>query len=351
MTQVRRFLAIAVLLAAVPAFAQDKGKDKGPTYPPINPAIARLDQTISGLDGPGFCLGYNDARDVLVAGCDRGTLQVWHKDVLLGFRTGSGTGNLLAGHQGPVVRLAWGAAPILASAGVDRKINFWDMTEGKIVASATVESPIRALILSPDGKKVAGAGEDGVIHLWDPATGKTLGSMKDSSEWVHCLAFSADGNQIASGNNDGVITLWDAAGKKIRNLPAPPSPAPKVVPDPQPVTALAFQPDGKALFAGFSDGAIQVINLADGKIVRAMAGHTSAISALAFHPSGSVLVSGSKDRTVRLWNPAGGNLLKALEGHEAWVEDVVFLMQGTRLASVSADRTVRIWDLTDPAKK
>jgi WD40 repeat protein len=348
--RVRAWLGTAILfIASSPGSAQDKPKP--PPLPPINPAVARLDQTITGLDGPGFSLAYNGARDVLVAGCERGTLQIWHKDVLLGFRTGSGTGNRLQAHQGPVVRLAWGETPVLVSAGADKKVLFWDMVDGKSIASVSVENPIRALVLSPDGKKAAAAGEDGVIHLWETASGKSLGTMKESSEWILSLAFSPDGNQLAAGNNDGKIILWDAAGKKIRDLPAPPTPAPKTPPDPVPVTALAFNPDGKAILAGLADGNIQFISTGDGKVLRTMPGHASAVTALEFHPGGAVLVSASKDRTVRLWNPAAGNMIKALEGHEAWVEGVHFLMDGTRLASVSADQTVRLWDLTEPAKK
>lgn len=340
--------ATALLLLASTAFAQDK---KPPVFPPINPAVARLDQTIAGLDGPGFSLAYHPRRDILVAGCDKGTLLAWHKDVLLGFRPGSGAGHRLAAHAGPVLKLAWGATPVLVSAGADRKILFWDMVEGKTLNSATVDAPIRALVMAPDGKKAASAGEDGAIHIWDSATGKSLATIKNGPEWVLALAFTPDGNQIAAGSNDGKIVLWDTSGKKLRDLPAPPMPAPKTPPDPEPVTALAFSPDAKSLFAGQADGAIQHINLADGKIVRPLAGHQSAVTALEFHPSGSFLASGSKDRTARLWNPAAGAMLKALEGHEAWVEDVVFLLEGTRLASVSADGTVKIWDLTEPAKK
>jgi WD40 repeat protein len=224
---------------------------------------------------------------MLVAGCDRGTLQVWHKDVLLGFRSGSGTGQRLNGHQGPVVCMAWGAHPILVTAGADRKVLFWDMIEGKATASASVEGPVRTLELSPDGKKAASAGEDGVIHLWDTATGKSLGQWKDAPEWILSLAFSPDGNQLAAGYHDGKIVLFEG-GKKVRDLPAPPSPAPKVPPDPTPVTALAFNPDGKSLFAGLADGNIQLINIGDGKVVRAMPGHGSAITALVLHPSGPV---------------------------------------------------------------
>jgi WD40 repeat protein len=93
------------------------------------------------------------------------------------------------------------------------------------------------------------------------------------------------------------------------------------------------------------------VNVADGKTVRTLPGHASAVTGLAFHPSGTVLASSSKDRTIRLWNPANPQPLKVLEGHSAWVEGVTFIHQGTRLASVGADQTVRIWDLTEIPKK
>ncbi len=167
------------------------------------------------------------------------------------------------------------------------------------------------------------------------------------------MAYSPDGKTIAAGAIDGRWHLWDvASGKKTLDgkaaVPAMPNQPP---PDATAVTALAFSPDGKTLAAGGADGQIYLFNVADGKFIRALAGHTSAITSVAFHPTGTLLVSASKDRTLRLWTPATGQLVKALEGHTAWVQCVTFLAQGTRLASASADHTVRLWDLTEPMKK
>lgn len=348
----RRMLAASwvVLLGSLSLTAQPPAK--APDFPPINPAVARLDQTITGLDGPGFAIAYNPETDSVAAGCERDSIQTWNKDVLLSIRMGSGTGSIIKGHQGAVIALAWRGGPILASAGYDHKILFWNMTDGKIINTATTSGALKALAMSPDGKTLASAGEDMVVQLWDVASAKPTAKFADHKDWILCLAFSQDGKQLASGAFDGTVCLWDVAGaKKLASLPAPPNPLPKTLPDPIPAQALAFSPDGKTLLLGGADGNIQLINLADGKIVRALPGHTSAITGLAFHPSGNVLASSSKDRTLRLWNPANPQPLKVLEGHTAWVEGVTFIREGTRLASVSADQTVRIWDLTEIPKK
>src|SRR5262245_51866130 len=103
------YLSAAVLVAiATCGLGQQPGKGpKEPAFPPINPAIARLDQTIGGLDGPGYAIAFSEDIDLLLAACDGGTIQGWKKDVLLGIRNGTGSANKLRGHQGPVLALGW----------------------------------------------------------------------------------------------------------------------------------------------------------------------------------------------------------------------------------------------------
>ena len=78
---------------------------KPPELPAINPAQARLDQTLAGLDGPGFALAADEPSGILAAGCERGTIAYWNKDISLGVRTVANTVQTLSGHQGPVLAL------------------------------------------------------------------------------------------------------------------------------------------------------------------------------------------------------------------------------------------------------
>src|SRR5438105_1242529 len=88
--------------------------------PPINPAQARPDQVIPGLDGPGFSIAASDTGGYLAAGCERGTIHYWTKDVSLGVRSGAFAPSVLKAHEGPVLALAC-HGPTLVSAGADQK--------------------------------------------------------------------------------------------------------------------------------------------------------------------------------------------------------------------------------------
>jgi WD40 repeat protein len=341
-------LGLSLLLAALGVLP---GAAQPPAQPNLAPALARLDQTVSGLDGPGFAIAYSEPLGLLAAACETGTVQIWRKDVLLGARSGNGTACVLRGHDGAVTALAWNGGPVLASAG-GGKILLHSVADGKLLRPLPADRQVRALAMSPDGKTLAAAGDDPTVRLWEVATGKSAAALRDHTDWVLCLAFSPDGKLLASGGYDGLVRLWDVAGaKKMRDLTAAPVPPPKPAPEPSAVLSVAFSPDGKTLALGSANGQIRLANVADGKLVRALAGHGSAVTGLAFHPGGKLLASAGKDRTVRLWDPTTGQALKALDGHTAWVQGVVFVARGTRLASVGADQTVRLWDLTAPAKK
>jgi WD40 repeat protein len=320
-------------------------------YPPINPAAARADGVGGGLDSAGLAIVYLDGQGLLVAACDDGTVTYWSADVALGVRSAESAPPPFEAHTGPVTSVvALGAT--FATGGADGKVHVWDLRTGKATQTLAVGGPVRAMAAAPDGKALAvAAGEEPAIHLWG-ADGKAGLKLIGPKDWLLAVAFSPDGQQVAAGGFDGRWYLWETAtGKKLIDAEAHAPPPPNTpARDANPVTALAFAPDGKALAVGGADGQVLLFQT-DGKFVRPMVGgHGSAVSGLAFHPTGALLASSGKDRVVRLWSPANGQALKALEGHTAWAMGLTFLARGTRLASVGADQSVRLWDLTEPKK-
>ena len=68
------------------------------------------------------------------------------------------------------------------------------------------------------------------------------------------------------------------------------------------VEDVAFSPDGKTLAMASYEGNVQLWDVATGKLLETLKGHSSAVQAVVFSPDGRTLASGSTDQTVRLWN-------------------------------------------------
>jgi WD40 repeat protein len=67
---------------------------------------------------------------------------------------------------------------------------------------------------------------------------------------------------------------------------------------------------------------------------------------VAFSPDRTLLAtSGSIEQTARLWDIATGRGVRTLTGHTGRVAGVAFSPDGTLLATSSIDQTARLWAL------
>ncbi|HEY9638298.1 MAG TPA: NB-ARC domain-containing protein [Coleofasciculaceae cyanobacterium] len=151
------------------------------------------------------------------------------------------------------------------------------------------------------------------------------------------VKFSPDGQFFATGDIDGEVRLWQVAdGKNLLTLTGHSSW----------VWSVAFSPDGKTLVSGSDDRTLKLWDLNTGQCRQTLRGHTRSIWSVAFSLDGQTLASGSEDKTVKLWDIKTGECYQTLEGHTNWVRSVAFSPDGRMLASGSDDQTVQLWDLS-----
>lgn len=197
----------------------------------------------------------------------------------------------------------------------------WDARTGELLASlhdpAQQHTPDK-IAWSPDGR-LASADSLNIQPpvVWDAATGEVLFSLAVAAGgldplWLG-LAWSPDGERFAAvgslmhtdgGMGDGMILIWDAhTGQQEQRLTAGMHG--------YRLTTAAWSPDSRLLACGTTGKDLFVWDVANGKPLARLAGHTDISDSLAWSPEGDRLASVARDGTLLIWdipkNPATGS--------------------------------------------
>jgi WD40 repeat protein len=203
------------------------------------------------------------------------------------------------------------------------------------------------------------------IEFWNLATGELQSCLGNSeifsnqnsesfSNQYHSLAISPEAKTVAGGCEDGTIKIFEiATGKLLYNLSG----------HSKSVFSIAFSPDGQMLASGSRDGLVniwQVFPVAESdaiirktqcwSCINTLTEHSNSISSVAVSPNGQILASASWDKTIKLWNLHNGELLRTFNGHSSWVHSVAISPDGKTLVSgsslnVSNFDSIKVWNL------
>jgi WD40 repeat protein/tetratricopeptide (TPR) repeat protein len=208
---------------------------------------------------------------------------------------------------------------------------------------------VGALAFSPDGKYlVAGFGTPRMftpeslpspLKVWEVATRRLIRRLSGHTGFCVSLEFSSDGARLASGSRDGTAILWSTASwTATQTLKNPDKSSAFSQAESSMVDDVSFSPDGKTLAMASRGGIVQLWDVAGGKLLASLKGHSNAVSAVAFSPDGRTLASGGADKTVRLWNVETRRELMQLDpgrvdlgDEEGGVESLAFSSDGIHL--------------------
>jgi WD40 repeat protein/serine/threonine protein kinase len=169
---------------------------------------------------------------------------------------------------------------------------------------------------------------------------------------VHSVAISPDGRHVASCSKSESLHLWDTwTGRSITLVQTPNDAAYEQVGGANKVSRqVLFTPNGQRVISAGSDGAIRVWDVATGRELHVLRGHTDSICAIDITRDGTRIASGSRDKTIRLWDAQSGVCRAVLRGHTDIVHAVSFRPDGRRLASAGWDSVLCVWDVETGAE-
>lgn len=208
-------------------------------------------------------------------------------------------------------------------------------------------TPVLAVALAPDGKRLASArGNQLLIHTLG-ATNRTLtATLTGARDAIQSLAWSPDGRWLAAGEFRRVL-LFDAKTlQPFGFLDQPLSGR---------ATAVAFTPDGNTLAVadspGGAPGQVHLWKVGDEKPFASWTAHNDSILDLKISANGKTLATGSADKLARVWNLATQKEVAKLEGHTSYVQAVAFGKDDAELATGGADKEIKVWDIAGQEKK
>lgn len=255
-------------------------------------------------------------------------------------------GGLFTSFDEPAGNVALSADGQTLASSADHQVFIWNLADGSVIQENASFSMwgVSDLDISADGQRVATVSHDDAVRVWQVGDGALL--EEGYSMFGERVAFSPDSQFLATQSMEDGIGLW----------PVPPLPAEgdsvsaypififrNPAEDEQSPRSLTFSPDGAWLVMGGYEGDIFIWDVASGRLVYQLKGHSHWVEGVAFSPDGRLLASLSFDGSLRIWRMADGALLHMIPVPPRNNGSVAFSPDGRLIAVGLWDGTVRLW--------
>lgn len=265
------------------------------------------------------------------------------------------------------------AGVVLATAGYDHTIRFWEAASGTCNRTVKYPDSVRArayprvrywltvcayltlslsfslqqvncLQIAPDKRYIAAAGNPH-IRLFEINSNNPnhVTSYDGHTGNVTCVGFQRHSKWMYSCSDDGTIKIWDLRAPGCqRNYDAG-----------VPLNSVVLHPNQAELLVGDQNGAIRTYDLtANAMSVKLTPGGEAGIRSVDVVRDGSAVVASNNEGKVFFYAPKPAEhyeLKHTLKAHDGYVLKCKVSANGKLLATCSSDKTAKVWSLDESA--
>jgi cytochrome c len=202
---------------------------------------------LEGHRGPVVALAVSGDGNLLASASWDHTARLWP--------LGGGASRVIEGHSQNVNGIAFTPdGQAVVTAGYDATLRIWPLAGNGTPAIVTLPTPLNAVAVAPDGEIIA-AGADGKVYVLS-TVGEIRGEVGAGDSPVIAITLSGDGKRIAAAGIRGAVTIIDRAARRVERTLVGPG---------LPVWSVAFLPDNRTLLTGGADRMIRRWDTATGE--------------------------------------------------------------------------------------
>jgi len=256
---------------------------------------------------------------------------------------------------------------ILATAGYDHKIRFWEAPSGINFRNLSFpDSPVNCLEITPNKQFLAAGGNNIRLFEVNDTANQPVLILEGHTSSVTSLGFQKDVEYLYSGSEDGTVKTWDLRSPTFSSSFDCKSS----------VNSVALHPNRPEIISGDQNGSVKVWDIGSSRCINEMVPDTcsspannnnnssnptsttsssfrqkASIQAVDISEDGKTCVAANNHADVFLWDPSASTNFKPLAKFKAHPTGTYLLKakispDNRQLVTCSSDQTARLFDIS-----